>query len=184
MWVQARGPRCETILEKGLAPRLPCPAKLVPDANTFELTLRRLIQLVKEGNPATHSLRAHLFEGLFLQMQRHDTEAESPDTPYDELIRRITDNPFQDWDFKAEARNSHVSYSHFRRRFREIVHHSPHDFLLSCRMQHVAQELRKRPHCIQQVAYELGYDNYYYFSRLFRQQIGLSPRDYVRGLPM
>ncbi len=184
MWVMATGPRCEAMVKRRLLPTPPYPAQRVADPAGFEHDLRRLIQIVQEGNPTTHAIRAHLFEGLLLELHRPEFEASPANAAFQALIDEIMEDPFADWDFREQARRLNVSYTHFRRKFRQLSHHSPHDYVLSCRMHQAARKIQGQPDRIQQVAYDLGYENYYYFSRLFKQQIGVSPRDYVRNLPV
>ncbi len=74
-----------------------------------------------------------------------------------------------------------MSLSHFRRLFRAAVGESPHAFLVGCRMRLAAELLRRDPRPVQEVAAEVGYEDPLRFSKVFRQYVGLSPRQYRRA---
>lgn len=71
-----------------------------------------------------------------------------------------------------------MSRYHFVRRFREQAGHSPIQYFIHLKMQHACQLLDSDERPIKQVALALGYEDAYYFSRLFKKVMGISPRQY------
>ena len=64
------------------------------------------------------------------------------------------------------------------RLFRKYTGVSPAAYLSGLRLEHAA-ELLKSPECsITETAFRCGFSNLAYFSRVFRQKYGLSPREY------
>ncbi len=94
------------------------------------------------------------------------------------LLKRIEQSPGAPIDFHAEARNIGLSYSHFRKLFREQTGHPPNNYLISCRLQALATDLLFTNKSIKQLAVELGYHEVGYLSRLFRNRYGMGPRAY------
>jgi AraC family transcriptional regulator, arabinose operon regulatory protein len=76
------------------------------------------------------------------------------------------------------ASHAGLSASRFSALFRQRTGTSPLDFHIQLKMQEACRQLILSKGKIQDIATALGYDNSYYFSRLFRQVIGHSPRQY------
>ncbi len=95
----------------------------------------------------------------------------------------VQQNAFVRYNFEKEARKAGLSYSHFRRLFRQCIGRSPHDYLLLCRMQTAAEALKEFHRPVKEIASEAGYDDHAQFSKLFRAKIGLSPKQFRETLP-
>ncbi|WP_254476193.1 helix-turn-helix domain-containing protein [Brevibacillus sp. HB1.4B] len=64
--------------------------------------------------------------------------------------------------------------------FKKKVGKSPIEYLTSCRMEHAKTLLRESNKRLREVARLVGYADEFYFSRRFKQQIGVSPTVFVR----
>lgn len=76
------------------------------------------------------------------------------------------------------AEEAGVSRYHFVRRFRAQTGQSPIQYFIHLKMQHACQVLDSDERPIKQVAMALGYEDAYYFSRLFKKVMGVSPQQY------
>jgi AraC-like DNA-binding protein len=74
------------------------------------------------------------------------------------------------------ARKLHVSRWHLCREFKRYFGLSPIDCLLRMRMQHAAHLLRERQFNVSEIARQVGYDDAFHFSKLFKKHYGVSPR--------
>ncbi|NIB44620.1 AraC family transcriptional regulator [Pseudomaricurvus alkylphenolicus] len=79
------------------------------------------------------------------------------------------------------AAHSKLSKYHFSKRFKALTGHSPIQFFINLKMQHACYLLDSSTQSVKQVAASLGYDDAYYFSRLFKKVIGLSPDQYRKS---
>lgn len=75
---------------------------------------------------------------------------------------------------------SDLSVFHFARRFRAATGMSPIQYFIHLRMEHACRLLDLSDAPVHAVARRLGYEDPYYFSRLFRKVIGVAPSDYRR----
>lgn len=75
---------------------------------------------------------------------------------------------------------SGLSVFHFARRFRAATGMSPIQYFIHLRMEHACRLLDASDEPVHAVARRLGYEDPYYFSRLFRKVIGMAPSDYRR----
>ena len=76
----------------------------------------------------------------------------------------------------AESRNMSVCW--FQRNFKQIVKHTPMQYLLTIRVNNAASLLETTNYSLAEIAAIVGYEDPLYFSRLFRKIKGVSPRDY------
>ncbi|MBB5635168.1 AraC-like DNA-binding protein [Pedobacter cryoconitis] len=71
-----------------------------------------------------------------------------------------------------------LSCSHFSSLFRKATGMPPIDYFIHLKMQKACQLLYTNKAKIKEVAMDLGYEDPYYFSRLFKKYMGLSPEQY------
>jgi len=78
----------------------------------------------------------------------------------------------------ALAAEAKVSKYHFSKKFKAYTGQSPIQYFINMKMQRACYLLDSTNQSIKQLAGALGYDDAYYFSRLFKKVIGLSPNQY------
>jgi AraC-like DNA-binding protein len=79
------------------------------------------------------------------------------------------------------AKHSKLSKYHFSKRFKALTGHSPIEFFIHLKIQYACHLLDSSTQTIKQVAASLGYEDAYYFSRIFKKVIGLSPDQYRKS---
>ena len=67
------------------------------------------------------------------------------------------------------------SPNHYSMRFRQIVGHSPLEYLIHHRLERASQLLRSTNLRIAEIAYRVGFSSMSYFARRFRRVYGLTP---------
>lgn len=82
------------------------------------------------------------------------------------------------FDIRAFARGEQLSYEHFRKRFRREAGLSPKRYHLDLKIQRARELLLNPRRTVKEVADTLGFDDPYYFSRLFKKKVGQSPERY------
>jgi AraC-like DNA-binding protein len=71
-----------------------------------------------------------------------------------------------------------LSPAHFATRYRALTGVSPIQHFLHLKVEQACQLLDTTDHSFTQISSLLGYDDNYYFSRLFKKVMGQSPTDY------
>lgn len=69
-----------------------------------------------------------------------------------------------------------VSYSRFRKSFRQQTGKSPNRYHLDLRLDKAEELLKTTRLSIKEIGYHIGFDSPYYFSRLFKEKFGVSPK--------
>ncbi len=73
------------------------------------------------------------------------------------------------------------SCSHFHSLFRKKTGMSPMDYFIQLKLQRACQLLDLSDLRVKEIAAKIGYDDPYYFSRIFTKVIGLSPQSYRKN---
>ncbi len=71
-----------------------------------------------------------------------------------------------------------LSMSHFSFVFRQQTGYSPMDYFIHLKMQRACTMLSLSQKTIQEIAYDVGYGDPYYFSRIFKKKMGYTPSEY------
>ncbi|WOO36688.1 AraC family transcriptional regulator [Anaerocolumna sp. AGMB13020] len=71
-----------------------------------------------------------------------------------------------------------LSKSYLNAVFKKHTSHSPMDFYIQLKMKEACKLLRATDSYIYEVALKLGYKDQYYFSRIFKKVVGISPKEY------
>lgn len=121
-----------------------------------------------------------LAEGLLLASLL--AEAHPEQDPRDRAIRRLRRRVEEEYlvnhDFEALARAEGFSPATFRRRWQRLVGVPPRHYLLELRARKACRLLIETELSVGEVAATLGFDDPFYFSRLFSKLIGMSATDY------
>ena len=184
LYVCFRGALAEQWLEGGL---LCCLHKnpLIPILNSVDFfnKFARLITLLHSPDRSSNHARAVLLLAeLLLQITEQQQKQLNYRNPFakkmNDLIKEIHHSPELEWDFRHEAKQMKISYSYFRKVFEELYNEPPHNYLLQCRLQKAEYLLTDNELQIQEIAVLCGFQDKFYFSRLFKKNYGMSPMKY------
>lgn len=74
-----------------------------------------------------------------------------------------------------------MSYSKFRQAFKKATGQSPNQYYLNIRLNKAKELLASTSLNINEIAFHTGFESIFYFSKLFKKKIGISPKDYRSG---
>ena len=97
-----------------------------------------------------------------------------------ELIEKIKENPTQKFPTHEMAEYAKLSHGHFCRLFRQETGMTPQEFVRHNRMMVAQTRLATETTHIKDIAQELGYDDFNYFTRAFTKDVGMSPSQFRR----
>jgi AraC family transcriptional regulator, arabinose operon regulatory protein len=81
------------------------------------------------------------------------------------------------------AEHAQLSIPHFSRLFKEQTGYTPIAFFIHLKLQEAGKLLLISRMTIREISYELGYEDPYYFSRLFKKVMGMSPTQFREQRP-
>lgn len=87
---------------------------------------------------------------------------------------------FRDPNLSIEELLEQSGYSsgYARRLFQEVYHCTPHDYLLTLRMEEAQRLLRETDKSVKAITAAVGFNNPSYFYAVFKKQVGVSAQDY------
>ena len=78
------------------------------------------------------------------------------------------------------ARSTYLSTTYITKIYKEVTGDTPINYLINLRLEKARDILEEGHFSIQAVAKKVGYDDPYYFSKLFKKKFGCSPSSYKR----
>lgn len=154
----------------------------IGEPEKFKSTMQNL---VRKHNTLEHDYCVLELQNLMLQLR--DTVNLKKNVPHihsvqyrriSELAEAIKLAPEKNWDFTAEARKLNMSPRYFRMIFTKVTQLSPHNLMLKERLHRAAHALTSGNETIYNIAAENGFQDPFYFSRIFKKYYRLSPLQY------
>jgi AraC-like DNA-binding protein len=94
-----------------------------------------------------------------------------------EVCFYIRENLEKDIDFKIIAENNNLGYSYFRKMFKNYTGVPPAKYHLDLRLIRAKDMILSSDNTIKEISYKLGFRSSYYFSRAFKDKLGVSPSE-------
>jgi AraC-like DNA-binding protein len=86
-------------------------------------------------------------------------------------------------DVAALARAAFVSPAHFSRQFRRAFGETPHQYLLTRRLERARHLLRTTDRSVAEICLDVGFASVGSFTTTFRRRVGVTPTAYRRANP-
>jgi AraC family transcriptional regulator, arabinose operon regulatory protein len=178
-WLHFRGQRAEDYLELlGASPLRPVVSVNDPAVifEAFEDTFRH----------ATHGFSHAAMAGLSTAFARllglakvHQispgTRSRRAESRLLKVLSMMREDLAHPWTLEELARESHISVPHFTELCRRQTGMPPLGLLIRLRLQRAMDLLQQGNHNVAEAALAVGYDDPFYFSRLFRKHMGMPP---------
>ena len=148
--------------------------------------VRILFEELEKGGPNYQlSVKGLMLSVLLMVSRRSESkEISLSKTPSKDLIRlspaisHICANYREDIAVPELAKLCNLSVTHFRRLFYRTMGRPPSEYLLEVRMRMARSLLKSTEMPVSEVSMSIGYDSLSSFNRHFKQNNGISPREY------
>jgi AraC-like DNA-binding protein len=162
----------------------PVPPRPAPEGVEYGPAFDELLTLSRQTDRRGHLRAINRLEAILLDL----ADAPAPDAPpapwlaaaIAQVAAWAADGADAEPDYGALADRLGTSPSTLRRRFVETTGTSPHGYLLQCRAARARELLGSTDLPVKAIADRLGYRDVYFFSRQFRQLVGVPPAAYRR----
>lgn len=138
--------------------------------------LRRSTYQLAEFIQGSHQLQAMLSYMALLVRQQRPQSGKTLD--WERLRAIMQEHIHGQLNLDALAASATLSKYHFTKKFKALSGQSPIQYFINMKIQRACYLLDSTSQPVKQVAAAVGYDDAYYFSRLFKKVIGLSPSEY------
>ncbi len=158
------------------------PTWKIENINEFMLTFTRVTDLVKRGRGeygVPDMLDRLLQELILLSLQKGEgRDRNEKDECVGRIIAYLDRHYSEEINFLELVALHGLSYSSFIRRWRSIFNISPQKYLLQVRMKRASSLLLETNLRINEIAESLGFDNPFYFSKVFHDFYGMTASKY------
>lgn len=180
-WVGFDGPRAHALLAAGFFSTQRHVVRM-RSTETVLRSFRMLLETAIAGGPGLQPMLAGLTEYLLAQTVSAGLPNEEPEANGDQLveqvIRVLTERVKDKVDMEVLAADLGVSCRSLRRAFAQHTGMGPHQYHVELRMA-LARRLLSNPDLsVKEVAFQAGYTDEHYFSRLFHQKMGMAPTEW------
>jgi AraC-like DNA-binding protein len=158
------------------------PFHIKNNAETFSV-FNKIYQSLQLGYSIDNLLFANMcfthFLSLFVYHARHNESVESDRTDFIDLVIKHMQNHIDENISLGElSKQYNYSVSRFSNLFKQKTGYAPIDYFLQMKMQKACQQLDFTNKSIKLIAFDMGFDDPYYFSKRFKTIIGISPKKY------
>lgn len=128
--------------------------------------------------------KANLLLDMFwmYDIEHHKVDIDELDTVQDSLVvealKIMQDRSDQAISIKELTPDLGLSDVQFSRRFYKAVGVTPMDYLTSLRMRKARKYLLETDKTMEDIAESVGYQNGFYFSRIFKKKVGITPSEF------
>ncbi|MDX1506105.1 MAG: AraC family transcriptional regulator, partial [Spongiibacter sp.] len=138
--------------------------------------LRRSAYQLAEFIQGCHQIQALLSYIALLERQQRPQSGKGLD--WERLRAMMQEHIHGQLNLDELAASANLSKFHFTKKFKAWSGQSPIQYFINMKVQRACYLLDSTGMSIKEVAAALGYDDAYYFSRVFKKTIGLSPSEY------
>jgi AraC-like DNA-binding protein len=97
--------------------------------------------------------------------------------------RKVVESNLSDYEFTVERFADELALSrfHLNRKLQNLTGFTPSRFIREIRLKKAVHFLKNKKDNISQIALEVGFDNFAYFNRCFKERYGCPPSKYVKN---
>lgn len=181
---------CYIVYDAALMPRLhgsklveqSKPVWPISDLDAVREQLEEVVKLSK--SPQTDGVADRVdrvCERVVLETWLTRPQLDKAAAPVQAVLREVRRSFASEVDFEKLAGQHGMSGSTFRRRWAEVMPAPPARYLQELRMREACRMLVETNRAIHEIAAAVGFVDELYFSRRFRQELRMAPRDYRKA---
>ncbi|MBN1131471.1 MAG: AraC family transcriptional regulator [Bacteroidales bacterium] len=144
-------------------------------------TFYEIFETVINEKPGYQQVSAGLIMKLLGYLVSLDKQKDFAGKRIEKIIRNacyeVRKNVEGKMDFKSFAEENHVGYSYFRKMFKMYTGNPPSQYHLELKMLRAKEMLLHTDMLVKEISDVLGFESVFYFSRLFKQKMGISPTE-------
>ncbi len=142
-------------------------------------TYLKIFDLVKKEQPGYQQIASGMVIKLLGYIISFEKQKEFSGKPIAQVIEAIRfemrQNMEKELDLIKLAKQHHVSYSFFRKMFKNYTGVAPGQYHLQLRITRAKELLVSTDKSVKEICYELGFNSIYYFSNMFKKKEGVTP---------
>jgi len=138
----------------------------------------RLLELARNYPPFGNQIQSGITMEILGLLLKFRQDRSPQFTERTKLVQNALDFIAKNWDreidFERMAATMGIGHRQFRRLFQQVTGLAPQQYLIHLRLNEAKRLLGTLP--VAEVAARVGFDDPYYFSRLFKAKVGVTPK--------
>jgi len=180
-WIGFRGGYPDQLMNKGFfSSNFPIVSPGLSDALLG--LVQKVVENVRSGTPGYHQVISGITLQILGLVHALSTHKELTNDVDEQAVEKakffLRENLEASLDMKQMIREFPMSYSKFRKMFKHATGESPNQYHLNMRLDKARELLNSTNLNVTEVAYNLGFESVFYFSKLFKKKNGVSPKSY------
>jgi transcriptional regulator GlxA family with amidase domain len=123
---------------------------------------------------------AHFLDAMLIDIAKNASEPENKIQKLSTSINYINENYTKELNVPELAKMEFLSVSRYIALFKEVTGSSPYQYVISLRLNTACEMLRDSSLSVTQIAEVLGFQNCFFFSKLFKKHLKMSPTQYKK----
>lgn len=144
-------------------------------------TYYKIFNYLKEEKPGYQQVAAGMVMKLLGFIVSMDKQKDFSGKRVEKIIQNacfsIRENVEAEINFQSFAEENNIGYSYFRKMFKKYTGVPPVQYHLELKILRAKEMLLYTDKSIKEISYELGFQSIYYFSRIFKNKLGMSPSE-------
>lgn len=177
-WVGFSGETVQRIFSAGFFSRKN-PVVRIREEKIMLMTFSQLFQSARENVPALQQVMAGRTSVLLSLVCSSGQPLSAATQGASQMVERVrammTAEETRDRLLEGFANELKISYSTFRRTFREHTGMSPHQYRIHLKVSSARELLRSTTLTVKEISYRCGFEDEQYFCRMFKRQTGHTP---------
>lgn len=140
------------------------------------------IKVAKEDKTATQQYLAgivfNIIGSILSLAQNKNFESKDSALKIEQAKVIMIENIHKNIDIKEIATNLGISYSLFRKAFKEYTGYAPAHYFQELKLRKAKELLFETTYSIKEISYELNFSSYEYFLSFFKKRVGYTPMEY------
>lgn len=159
-----------------------CEVFAMQNSRVIESMFRRMLEKWRQKRTAAEEDCLAILYSVYAEIIRGENSAYMPNSKrvrLESAVQYISEN-FTNEDLTVEsvASAALMSESHFRRLFKIAYRVSPIKYINLMRIERAKELIRYTNESFSDIAAAVGFANLYYFSRMFKKEVGCTPSEY------
>lgn len=140
----------------------------------------KLIDTFLYNEPLSIQASAAILQEIIVDIAKIELD-KANNSPLKVSLKHIHNFYTSEIDIPYLAKMENLSYSRYVVNFKRHIGKSPNDYIIDLRLKLAKKLLDSTNMSIKQISERVGYYDQYFFSRLFKNHVGISPRNYRKS---
>ena len=180
-WVHFTGSAIEDIFKSINLNQLPLVASMPQIASAVDYKMSKMFDIYIKRSPCRDYELSHCLDSIFVELAKKLSESTITHKKLSKSIKYINDNYTTDISVPYLAKMESLSVSRYITLFKETMHTSPYQYIIKLRLSAACEMLSNSDLSITAISEILGFQSIYFFSKLFKKHVGMSPVEYKKN---